>query len=150
DLEIALEAVVHLESGDRPRLRAALPKLRDPLPAGRERQLLDAAILLSGGDAPSASVVALLADRDPRVVAMALRASAPTRRETAEAAPLARDLLAGHAGPIVSVAFAPDGKTFVTAGQDRALMFWDADRGTLKRIVEGHSGKILCMPVRPD
>ena len=40
--------------------------------------------------------------------------------------------LSGHTSLVRSVAFAPDGKTLVTGGADRALRLWDATTGKPK------------------
>ena len=49
-----------------------------------------------------------------------------------------RATLRGHTNLVRSVAFAPDGKTLVTGGADRALRLWDA-----------HTGKPLGVHVMP-
>jgi serine/threonine protein kinase len=45
---------------------------------------------------------------------------------------------AGHTGPVWAVAVSPDGKRFVTGGQDNLLMLWDAASGRHLRTFLGH------------
>ncbi|HEY2296015.1 MAG TPA: TIR domain-containing protein [Thermoanaerobaculia bacterium] len=51
--------------------------------------------------------------------------------------------LPGHKGPVITVAYSPDGSIFATAGRDK-IFLWDTATG--KRLgppLEGHSGRIL-------
>jgi WD40 repeat protein len=46
--------------------------------------------------------------------------------------------LVGHAGPVLAVAFTPDGSRIVTAGADRAVKVWSARDGALARSLNHH------------
>jgi WD40 repeat protein len=65
-----------------------------------------------------------------------------------------RATLHGHKGPVLSVAFSPDGKTLATGSDDNSLRFWDAatgreeavlpgDRGAVSAVAFAHSGEFL-------
>ena len=38
-------------------------------------------------------------------------------------------LVAGHAGPVLSVDFSPDGKHFVSGSQDKLVKIWETKTG---------------------
>jgi eukaryotic-like serine/threonine-protein kinase len=55
-----------------------------------------------------------------------------------------RATLAGHTGPVWSAAFAPDGLTLATGGDDSAVRFWDVATGRARdRVLSGHGSAIL-------
>jgi WD40 repeat protein len=59
--------------------------------------------------------------------------------------------LAGHRGPVICVAFSPDGKFCATGGEDREIRLWDADSGELRyRLPEGHRGAVTSVQFTPD
>ena len=47
-----------------------------------------------------------------------------------------------HLGRIHAMAYSPDGRTLATAGSDRTVKLWEADRGLLIRTLEGHAGAV--------
>ena len=47
-----------------------------------------------------------------------------------------------HLGRIHAMAYSPDGRTLATAGSDRTVKLWEADRGLLIRTFEGHAGEV--------
>ncbi len=55
---------------------------------------------------------------------------------------LALVLQTGHLGAIHSIAFSPDGKTILSAGNDRTVILWEAQTGEIKRRLEGHPGAV--------
>lgn len=54
-----------------------------------------------------------------------------------------RATLAGHTGPVWSVAFAPDGKTVATGSDDATLRLWDAATGEENAVVSGHNRAVF-------
>lgn len=55
-----------------------------------------------------------------------------------------------HAGNIVSVAITPDGKTIVTASEDRTAKLWSAVSGKELATFKGHSGEVWSVAFSPD
>src|SRR5712692_7993816 len=51
------------------------------------------------------------------------------------------EALGGHAGPVRSIAFSPDGLLVVTASNDRTARVWEATTATGNRVTElrGHT-----------
>ncbi len=48
----------------------------------------------------------------------------------------------GHAARVRSVMFSPDGRSFVSGGDDRVVRVWDVATGQLKHKLEGHTGGV--------
>jgi WD40 repeat protein len=46
--------------------------------------------------------------------------------------------LQGHAGPVYSAQFSPDGKRTVTASQDHTARLWETESGKLLATLQGH------------
>src|SRR5215831_16107754 len=64
-------------------------------------------------------------------------------------------ILTGHAGPVVSVAFSPDGKTVAAGRGDGTVRLWDLAThrqigGILGRPQNGHVGGVLSVAFSPD
>jgi len=60
------------------------------------------------------------------------------------------ELKGRHDGPITGVAFSPDAKTCVTAGDDRDIRLWNVADGTLRyRFPEGHRAGITSLEFTP-
>jgi WD40 repeat protein len=58
--------------------------------------------------------------------------------------------LTGHAAPVTSLAFFPDGNRLASAGGDRVVKVWDvAERKVVKELA-GHESAILAVAVSPD
>ena len=58
--------------------------------------------------------------------------------------------LVGHTGPVWSLAFAPDGTTFASAGTDGSVRIWDPDTGSERRRIDVHAGAVYGAAYSPD
>lgn len=65
-------------------------------------------------------------------------------------APRPRSTLRAHAGPIHSIVFAPDGKTFVTGSGDKTATIWDGSTLRMRTVLQGHTDSIWCVAFSPD
>jgi len=59
-------------------------------------------------------------------------------------------VLAGHAGPVNSAAFSPDGLRVVTAGDDQTARVWNALTGAELLRLAGHIGPVHSAAFSPD
>jgi len=55
-----------------------------------------------------------------------------------------------HGGIVSAVALSPDGKTLVSAGDDRLIRLWDPATGKALGTLEGHIGAVHCLALSPD
>src|SRR3954452_8700341 len=86
----------------------------------------------------------------PRLLALAVMALATTGVALAQQALPLAGTLDGHAEPVYSVAWTPDGKAIITGGFDNTVRVWDAtSRKELKKI-DGHTALVLTVAPSPD
>lgn len=71
-----------------------------------------------------------------------------TQREAEPIRPLSE--LHGHTAPIKSVAYANDGRTLLTTGDDARLIVWNAESGALTRTIELDDGAATSLAVFGD
>lgn len=57
--------------------------------------------------------------------------------------------LSGHSGPVLAVAFSPDGQRIVTAGADRSVKVWSAADGRCERSLGQHTEAVHALAFRP-
>ncbi|MBN3926195.1 caspase family protein [Nostoc sp. NMS4] len=60
-----------------------------------------------------------------------------------------RNRLEGHSDEVLSVSFSPDGKTIVSASNDKTAILWGRD-GTKLRTLIGHTDKVRSVSFSPD
>jgi WD40 repeat protein len=70
-------------------------------------------------------------------------------------APTLRLETGGHRGRVGTVRFSPDGRELYTAGDDKVVRVWNAERGTLERTLRlpvgpGTDGNLYALDVSPD
>ncbi len=58
--------------------------------------------------------------------------------------------LKGHEGSVSSFAFAPDGKTFASASDDKTVKLWDAHTGQNLATLNGHADAVNSVVFAPD
>ena len=59
-------------------------------------------------------------------------------------------LLAGHAGTVSAVAFAPDSLVLATGGEDATVRLWDVASGEPEQTKKGHDDRVLAVAVGAD
>jgi WD40 repeat protein/tRNA A-37 threonylcarbamoyl transferase component Bud32 len=58
-----------------------------------------------------------------------------------------RCTLQGHTGAVLSLAFADDGKTLVSAGADETVRVWDIEQQKQLRVLTGHKGPVWSVAI---
>lgn len=68
------------------------------------------------------------------------------------AAPALGPVLAGHSGPVLGLAFAADGRSLVSAGQDASVRFWQEveNKWHERWPPTGHTNAVLALAFAPD
>ncbi len=56
----------------------------------------------------------------------------------------------GHTGPVLAIAFSPDGAKAASAGDDRTVRLWHVATGRLLRTLEGHTDEVTAAAFTPD
>jgi mono/diheme cytochrome c family protein len=115
------------------------PELAEQLKQSPALARLLGPLKVKGGTVQRTVVVASFADIAREVRRTAARAPAP------ETSPFT-----GHDGPVVCVAFAPDGKRALSGGDDMTLRLWDVTTGKELRRFEGHRDAVTAVAFSTD
>lgn len=59
-------------------------------------------------------------------------------------------MLATRLGAVGAVRFCPDGKRFLAGCENGAIQVWDAESGSLVRVLGGHQDRVNCLAVSAD
>ena len=58
--------------------------------------------------------------------------------------------LEGHASPVYSVAFSPDGSRLASGSDDQTVRVWNIATGQVEQTLEGHSATVWSVAFSPD
>ncbi|KAJ5313615.1 uncharacterized protein N7443_000499 [Penicillium atrosanguineum] len=59
-------------------------------------------------------------------------------------------VLEGHLGLVISVAFSPDGRRLASGSSDNTVRLWEAATGTLQLTLQGHGDRVYSVAFSPD
>ncbi|MBX3460716.1 MAG: protein kinase [Planctomycetes bacterium] len=59
-------------------------------------------------------------------------------------------VLEGHRGPVLAVAFSPDGKRLASAGADASVRIWQVETGQLLHTMWGHTDRVVALAFTKD
>jgi WD40 repeat protein/mono/diheme cytochrome c family protein len=59
-------------------------------------------------------------------------------------------LFRGHRDSVYDLAFAPDGRSAASAGEDKTVRLWDLAGGAERQRFEGHTEEVTCVAFAPD
>jgi WD40 repeat protein len=59
-------------------------------------------------------------------------------------------LLEGHTGPVLGVAYSPDGKRIASASADKSVRVWNAKTGEAMATLAGHKDDVTCVAFTAD
>jgi dipeptidyl aminopeptidase/acylaminoacyl peptidase len=64
--------------------------------------------------------------------------------------PKQRARLRGHTNEVRSIAITPDGRTLISASNDRTIKIWDLATGRERTTLRGHKGPVAMVAISPD
>jgi len=59
-------------------------------------------------------------------------------------------ILEGHSGAVMSLAFSHDGKRIVSGSRNNSVRVWNTNTGETEHVLEGYSGWVVSVALSPD